>query len=88
MYLASSVFHLAVKMGIRGPSSPDPVCFPSLDCFLGSYRFAAHRYSTSMMLDKRESNQALYLFLLAPCAPPLETIKGRGGQRLQGLDLR
>jgi hypothetical protein len=27
-------------------------------------------------------------FLLPPCAPPLVTIKGRGGQRLQGLDLR
>jgi hypothetical protein len=35
----------------------------------------------------RPSNQALYLFLLPPCAPPLVTIKGRGGQALQGLDL-
>jgi hypothetical protein len=26
-------------------------------------------------------------FLLPPCAPPLVTIKGRGGQPLQGLDL-
>jgi hypothetical protein len=26
-------------------------------------------------------------FLLPPCAPPLVTIKGRGGKRLQGLDL-
>jgi hypothetical protein len=27
-------------------------------------------------------------FLTSPCAPPLATIKGRGGQWLQGLDLR
>jgi hypothetical protein len=33
------------------------------------------------------SNQALYFFLLSPRAPPLVTIKGRGGQPLQGLDL-
>jgi hypothetical protein len=26
------------------------------------------------------------LFCISPCAPPLETIKGRGGQRSQGLD--
>jgi hypothetical protein len=26
------------------------------------------------------------LFCIPPCAPPLETIKGRGGQRSQGLD--
>jgi hypothetical protein len=26
-------------------------------------------------------------FLLPPCAPPLVTMKGRGGQLLQGLDL-
>jgi hypothetical protein len=36
----------------------------------------------------RTSNKALDLFLLLPCAPPLVTIKGRGGQRLQRLDLR
>jgi hypothetical protein len=29
-----------------------------------------------------------FSFLLPPCAPPLVTIKGRGGQWLQGLDLR
>jgi hypothetical protein len=36
----------------------------------------------------RTSNQAPYLFLLPHCAPPLVTIKGGGGQRLQGLDHR
>jgi hypothetical protein len=35
----------------------------------------------------RPSDRALYLFLLPPCAPPLVTIKGRGGQQLQGLDV-
>jgi hypothetical protein len=34
----------------------------------------------------RTSNQALYLFLLPHCAPPLVTIKGTEGQQLQGLD--
>jgi hypothetical protein len=34
----------------------------------------------------RPSNQAQNLFLLPSCAPPFVTIKGRGGQRLQGLD--
>jgi hypothetical protein len=34
----------------------------------------------------RPSNQAMYLFLLPPCAPSLVIIKGRGGRRLQGLD--
>jgi hypothetical protein len=33
------------------------------------------------------SNRALYVFLLPPSAPPLVTIKERGGQPLQGLDL-
>jgi hypothetical protein len=33
------------------------------------------------------NNQALYFFVTSPCAPPLVTIKGRGGQPLQGLDL-
>jgi hypothetical protein len=53
-----------------------------------------HHDSDSMRPDGqrhatgRPSNQALYLFLLPPCAPPLVTIKGRGGQQLQGLDLR
>jgi hypothetical protein len=36
----------------------------------------------------RVSCQALYLSFTPPCAPPLVTIKRRGGQRLQGLDLR
>jgi hypothetical protein len=36
----------------------------------------------------RTSNQELHLFLLPLCAPPLVTIKGRGGEQLQGLDLR
>jgi hypothetical protein len=34
------------------------------------------------------SNRALYFFSTSPsCVPPLVTIKGRGEQLLQGLDL-
>jgi hypothetical protein len=52
-----------------------------------------HHDSTSIRPDGKQratgrpNNQALYLFLLPPCAPPLVTIKGKGGQWLQGLDL-
>jgi hypothetical protein len=36
----------------------------------------------------RASHHACISFSLPSCAPPLVTIKGREGQRLQGLDLR
>jgi hypothetical protein len=51
------------------------------------------RNSTSMHPDGQRRatghpiDQALCFILLPPCAPPLVTIKGRGGQTLQGIDL-
>jgi hypothetical protein len=56
--------------------------------------YTEHHDSAAMNPDRqrrttgRTRNQALYLFFTPPCAPPLVTIKGRGGQRLQGLDFR
>jgi hypothetical protein len=48
--------------------------------------FPDKRYALTDSDVRRDVPAAKQLFCISPCAPPLETIKGRGGQRSQGLD--
>jgi hypothetical protein len=85
----SSRLRQAQNYSGRRPSVPEKTVQPGH----AAVSPTRHRDSASMHPDGqgrttgRASCQALQLISTSPCAPPLVTIKGRGGQQLQRLDL-